>query len=131
MAAVNLAAVMDGIGVCLTNWGGSPYVYSYPVAGVNTPCALVDYPDHIDLSVTFGRGGDRVTLPVLFLVGQLWSKDSRDALSDVIAGGADLVAAIDGAHAWGDAEVTDAVVTTAVVGVLEYLALKLTVDVVT
>jgi len=131
MAAVNLEAVMDGIGAQLTAWGGVPYVYSYPVAGVNVPCVLVDYPSHIDLGTTFTRGGDHLSIPVLFLVGQNWTKESRDALSDVLLGGADIVAAIEGAYAYGDITVTDAEVTTIVVGGLDHLGLKLTVDVVT
>jgi len=129
MGAVDLAAVMDGIGTQVTAWGGVPYVYSYPGAAVNVPCCLVDYPSHIDIATTMQRGGDHVSLPVLFLVGQTWSKESRDALSAIIAGGADIVAAIEGSYAYGDIAVTDAEVTTVVVGGLDHLGLKLTVDV--
>jgi hypothetical protein len=131
MGAVDLTAIMDGIGAQVTAWGGVPYVYAYPVAVVNVPCVLVDYPTHIDISTTFQRGGDHVSLPVLFLVAKDLSKEGRDALSDVIAGGSDLVAAIEGSYAYGDITVTDAEVTTVVVGGLDHLGLKLTVDVVT
>jgi len=90
---------------------------------------IVDYPTDIDIGSTMQRGSDHLSLPVLVLVAQTFSRESRDALSDVIAGSADLVAAIEGAHAWGDAAVTDAKVTAVVVGGIEYLGLKLTVDV--
>lgn len=131
MAALNLSAIMDGIGAQVTASGLVDYVYSYPVAGVNVPCVLVDYPSRIDISTTFQRGGDHVSIPVLCLVAKDLSEESRDALSDMIAGSADLVAAIEGAYAYGDISVTDAEVTTVVVGGLDYLGLKLTVDVVT
>lgn len=131
MAAANLSAIMDGIGADITTWGGVPYVYTYPVAAVNVPCCLVDYPTTLDLAAVMQRGGDHVVLPVLFLVGQLWDQGSRDALSAVIAGGSDLVAAIEGSRAYGDVAVTAADITNVVVGGLDHLGLKLTVDVVT
>jgi hypothetical protein len=131
MGALDLSAIMDGLGAAITASGLARNVYSWPTSTVVEPCALVDYPSRIDLSATMGRGSDHVTLPVLFLVGQTFSRESRDALSDVIAGGADIVAAIEGAHAWGDVAVSETAVTAVVVGGIEYLGLKLTVDVVT
>jgi len=131
MGALVLKDVMDGIGTAITASGLARNVYSWPTGTIVEPCALVDYPTNIDIGATFQRGSDHLSLPVLFLVGQTFSRESRDALSDVIAGGSDLVAAIDGAHAWGDASVTDATVTAVVVGGIEYLGLKLIVDVVT
>jgi hypothetical protein len=129
VAALDLAAVMDGIGTAVTASGLARNVYSYPVNAVVTPCVLVDYPTAIDLSSTMQRGTDHVSLPVLYLVDKNYTRESRDALSAVIAGGTDLVAAIEGAHAWGDAAVTDAAVTSVMVGEIAYLGLKLTVDV--
>ena len=129
MAALDLSAIMDGIGASITASGLARNVYTYPVATVVEPCALVDYPTKMEIGSTFGRGSDHVSLPVLFLVGQTFFVESRDALSAVIAGSADLVAAIEGSHAYGSVAVTDADVTTVVVGGIEYLGLKLTVDV--
>ena len=129
MAAIDLSAIMDGIAAQITASGLARNVYSWPVSTVVEPCALVDYPTKIDLSSTFGRGTDHVSIPVLFLVSQTFSKESRDALSAVIDGSADLVAAIEGVYAYGDVAVTDADVTAVVVGGIEYLGLKLTVDV--
>lgn len=131
MSAADLAAVMDGIGAQIEAWGGVRNVYSYPVDTVVEPCALIDYPTRVDISATMQRGGDHLELPVLILVGQRYTKDSRDALSAVIAGGADIVAAIEGNYAYGDVAVRDATVTVVTVGQTDYLGLKLTVDVVT
>jgi hypothetical protein len=128
---MNLTAIMDGLGAQITAWGGVPNVYTYPVGAVTVPCAIVDYPSHIDLAVTMQRGGDHVVLPVLFLVGESWTKDSRDALSAVIAGGSDLADAIEGAFSYGDIDTIDAEVTTVTVSGIAYLALKITVDVAT
>ena len=131
MGAIDLAAIMDGIAAQIAASGLARNVYSYPVSTVVEPCALVDYPTRIDLSATMQRGTDHVVLPVLFLVSQTFSRESRDALSAVIDGAPDLVSAIEGSYAYGDVAVTDADVTAVVVGGIEYLGLKLTVDVVT
>jgi len=131
VGAIDLAAIMDGIAAQIAASGLARNVYSYPVSTVVEPCALVDYPTRIDLSATMQRGTDHVVLPVLFLVSQTFSRESRDALSAVIDGAPDLVSAIEGSYAYGDVAVTDADVTAVVVGGIEYLGLKLTVDVVT
>jgi len=131
MGALVLGDVMRGIGAAITASGQARNVYSWPVGAVVPPCALVDWPTNIDIGTTFSRGADHLSLPVLFVIDMAFGEEQLDALSDVIDGSADLVAAIEGRHAWGDASVTDATVTTVVVGGSEYLGLKLTVDVVT
>lgn len=132
MSALDLTAAMDGIAACVVAWGGVPNAYPWPVESITVPCGVVGYPSgEIDIAITFGRGGDRATLPLWIVVGKTATKDARDALSDVIAGGSDLVAAIVGAHTWGDADVTGASVATFTSSSIEYLALKLDVDVVT
>lgn len=131
MGAVDLTAVMDGIGAQLTAWGGVRNVYPYPVPAVVTPCALVDFPTRIELSTTFGRGSDTVELPVLLLVDRSYTPEARDALSALIDGAPDAVAAIEGAHAWGSARVVDAEVVPVAVGAITYLGLKLSVEVMT
>ena len=129
MAASSLAAVMDGIGAALTAWGGVRNVYTYPGEAIVDPCALVDFPTRIVIGTTFGRGSDTLTIPVLLLAGQSYMRETRDALSALISGGADAIAAIEGPHAWGSAHVEDVDVTPVVVGGITYLALKITVEV--
>jgi hypothetical protein len=130
MSAADLSAIMDGLAARGIAYG-IPNAYGYPVESVTVPCLLVDFPDTIELSETFQRGGDHVVLSVWHLVGQSFTKDSRDALSLAIQGGADLVDAIEGAYSWGDVDVVKAEVSTVTIASSTYLGIKLTVDVVT
>lgn len=132
MTAANLSDVMDGIAASAATSPLLRLAYAWPVPGVVTPCALVDYPSHVAIGATMQRGSDHLSLPLWLLVGQEYDRSSRDSLSALIAGGAgDVAAAVSGSHAWGDADVTDADVGTLTVGDITYLGLKLTVDVLT
>lgn len=127
MSAIDISDVMDGLASSCASLMTS--TYAWPVDAISVPCALVDFPSSVELGVTFGRGGDHAVFPVWLVVGRTAGKDGRDALSALIAGGSDIYAAIEGAHAWGDADVTSADVGKLTVGAIEYLGLRLTVDV--
>jgi hypothetical protein len=131
MAATDLADVMDGLAAAVASTGLVREAHAWPPGALAVPACLVDYPSRITLAATFGRGSDLLEVPVLLLAAQTFTREGRDALAAYLAGGDDVVAALEGPHPWGTAHVGDAEVTTAVVGGITYLALKLTVEVAT
>ena len=54
--------------------------YGYPVGKVTPPAAVVSYPTALDFDETYGRGSDRLTLPVVLVVGKASDRAARDAL---------------------------------------------------
>jgi hypothetical protein len=126
----NLTAIMDGIATLVTNSALVSNVYAYPVSAVTVPCAVVGYPTDIQFDLTFGRGGDEMTLPVWFIVGIGTTKDARDALSTILGDTSSIKSTLDGAQSFGDVRVTDAKVTTVTIAAVEYLAAEFTVEVI-
>lgn len=69
--------------------------FAWPTQGVNPPQAIVNYPDDYTYDVTAGRGFDRLTLPVVVVVGQATQRTARDTLSAFMNGaGANSVKAV-------------------------------------
>jgi len=56
-------------------------VFDYPPAKVTPPAAVVAYPDDLTFDATYGRGADRLTLPVVVVVGKASDRASRDQLA--------------------------------------------------
>lgn len=82
---MNLNDVMDELGAQL---GTIPNlnVYDFPADHVTPPAAVVSYPDEITYDVTYVRGGDRMTIPVIILAGKAFDRSSRDKLAAYAAG---------------------------------------------
>lgn len=75
-----LADVMDQIGDRLDTITGLR-VFRYPPDSVTPPAAIVSYPDEIVFDETYGRGMDRMTLPVVIVVGKVSDRTSKDRLT--------------------------------------------------
>lgn len=60
-------------------------VTAHPVDKVNVPHAIVSLPE-ITYDLTYGRGCDRYSLPVVVAVGKVSERASRAALGPFVAG---------------------------------------------
>lgn len=79
---MNLADVMDAVAERLSVIDGlAGRVFAYPPAAVTPPAAVVSYPDEYTFDATYGRGMDRMTLPVALVVGRPTDRSTRDRLA--------------------------------------------------
>lgn len=76
---MNLANVMDAVSDRLDTIDGLR-CFAYPPGSVTPPAAVVSYPGDYTFDETYGRGSDRLTLPVVLVVGKATDRTSRDAL---------------------------------------------------
>lgn len=77
---MNLADVMDDVATRLDAIEGLR-VSPSPVGAPTPPAALVLYPEDVTFDETYGRGMDRMTLPVWVLVGPALERQTRDLLA--------------------------------------------------
>jgi len=82
---MNLAAVMDEIATTLSSVPGLR-VWGYPPGSVTPPAAVVGYPVEHQYDVTYGRGMDAMTIPVVVVVPNPTERPARDAVSAYTAG---------------------------------------------
>jgi hypothetical protein len=120
----NLTAVMDGLAALASAAGLAPDVYAWPVDSITVPCVVVGYPSEILFDLTFQRGGDELTVPVWYVVGDTSTKDARDRLSTIVGDASSVKSALDGAQAFGDVRVVSAAVERITVGSIAYLAVR-------
>lgn len=91
---MNLADVMDEVATRLDTISGLR-VFAYPPDRVEPPSAIVSYPGTYTYDETYGRGMDRMTLPVVVVVGKVSQRSARDALGAYVDGsGASSVKAV-------------------------------------
>ncbi len=91
---MDLASCMDQIGDRLDTIVGLR-VHRYPPPTVTPPAAVVSYPETIDFDQTYGRGADKMTIPVVVVVGRASDRAARDALGAYCDGsGASSVKAV-------------------------------------
>lgn len=77
---MNLASVMDAIGTRLDTITGLR-VFKFPPDGtISPPAAIVSYPLEYEFDSSYARGSDRMSLPVIVLVGKVSDRKSRDQL---------------------------------------------------
>lgn len=60
--------------------------YGFPPDKVDVPAAVVSYPDQYTYDGTYRRGADRMTLPVVAVVGRASDRAARDLLSAYVDG---------------------------------------------
>ena len=77
---MNLANVMDAISDRLDTIAGLR-CFAHPSGSVTPPAAIVSYPETYTFDETYGRGMDRLNLPVVVVVGKVSDRASRDALA--------------------------------------------------
>lgn len=61
-------------------------VFAYPVDKGPMPFAAVDFPDSYDFDETYGRGLDRLTLPLLLSVPRVVDRTLPNQMSDYASG---------------------------------------------
>jgi hypothetical protein len=108
-------------------------VYAYPPDTVNPPAAVVTYPDTYTYDETYGRGMDRMNLPVVVLVGKVSDRASRDKLSRYVdgSGAASIKTVVESGTytAFDSCRVTQVEFDLIAIGAVEYLAATLTIDI--
>jgi len=91
---MNLAAVMDAVAARLQTVSGLR-VFAYPPGSLTPPGAVVSYPETYVFDETYGRGMDRLKLPVVVVVGKVSDRAARDQLGAFCDGsGASSVKAV-------------------------------------
>lgn len=60
-------------------------VFAYPPGTITPPAAIVDFPE-IEFDLTYGRGSDRLSLPVRLMVARPFERSTRNALTPYCAG---------------------------------------------
>jgi hypothetical protein len=76
---MRLGEVMDAIATRLDSVVGLR-CFSYPPGTITPPAAIVSYPESITFDETYGRGMDRLSLPVVVVVGRPTDRSTRDHL---------------------------------------------------
>ena len=77
---MDLADVMEEVAAKLGTIDGLR-VFAYPPGDVPPPAAIVSYPETYDFDATYGRGMDRMSLPVVVVVGKPTDRSTRDRLA--------------------------------------------------
>ncbi|HZO69208.1 MAG TPA: hypothetical protein VFB74_29815 [Kribbellaceae bacterium] len=91
---MDLAAVMDAVSARLDTITGLR-CFAYPPPTLSPPAAVVSYPEALVFDATYGRGMDRMSLPVVVVVGKPSDRTARNALAAYCAGsGASSVKAV-------------------------------------
>ena len=82
---MNLQAVMEEIGDRLDTIEGLR-VYRYPPKRITPPAAVLAAPETYTYDETYGRGMDRITLPVVLMVGDATDRAAWKNLSVYVDG---------------------------------------------
>jgi hypothetical protein len=133
MATFDMAGTMDALAAKVP---ASTYrVYAWPVEDATPPFVIVGYPTVIDFDQTFADGSDRAEIPVWYVVGNVATKQARDALSDIIRGASGIKTALDGPLTVGSAtasvRVTDCTPETITLAGVQHLAARFDCEVIT
>jgi hypothetical protein len=80
-----LTDVMDAVATRLDTIAGLR-VFEWPQGSVTPPAAVVSYPETYTYDETYGRGMDRMTLPVIVVVGRPTDRSTRDRLGGYVNG---------------------------------------------
>lgn len=125
--------MMDELGDRLDQVDGLR-VYRWPPSSVSVPAAVVSYPDLIDFDGAYTRGMDRMTLPVVVLVGKPSDRGARDVIARYCdgSGPASVKQLLDGGGwtAMDSVRVTQVEFTVVTVGTTDYLAATFELDIV-
>lgn len=94
---MDLLAVMSEVGDALDTINGLR-VYRYPTDSAAAPAAIVSLPETVTFDETYGRGMDRMALPVVVLIGRMDAKASTRQAAEYAAGSGDrsVKAAVEG-----------------------------------
>ena len=104
--AITLKTVNTTIASALVSGNLVTRCYSWPVESVSNSEAIVGYPTTLELARTFGRGHDRVVIPVWFVCGIASDEATLDRVSALVTAASDVVDVIDAALASSGAVAT-------------------------
>lgn len=82
---MNLASVMDAVADQIDTITGLR-VHAFPADNVTPPAAIVSYPETYTYDSTYGRGMDRIALPVVVVVGRVPDRTTRDLIGAYVNG---------------------------------------------
>lgn len=82
---MNVADVMAELAAALDTIPGLR-AYAYPVERVSPPVAFVELPEEVTYDAAFGRGADRMTVPVAVCVRAQDARSSTAALAEYLDG---------------------------------------------
>lgn len=129
---MNLGEVMQEIADRLDTIDGL-HVYAYPPGSVTPPAAVVGFPDSLTFDVTGRRGKDRMSLPVVVVVGRPTDRSTRDRLAQYCdgSGAASVKAAVEAGTpaSFGSVRVVDAEFDVVTIGGQDYAAALFTLDI--
>jgi hypothetical protein len=130
---MDLGQVMDEVGNALGSIAGLR-VFPYSVARVSPPAAVVLWPERIDFDAAMGRGGDRITLPVIVLIGKVDERSARDRLAPLLSssgpGSVKQVVEDYEAVSWDSVRVVSAVPDSFTSGENTYIGATFTLDII-
>lgn len=128
---MNLDTVMDAIANQLGTITGLR-AHAYPPDMIEPPAAVVTWPD-ITFDGTYGRGMDRLELPVVVAVGKPYDRATRALMAPYVAGsGAKSIKAVveSGTYtAFDTVRVSTATFDVISIGGVEFLAATFTLDI--
>lgn len=129
---MDLADVMDEVASRLDTITGLR-CFAYPPGTVNPPAAVVSYPDTYTYDETYGRGSDRLSLPVVVVVGKVSDRSARDQIGAYVDGsGARSVKAVleSGTYtAFDELRVVSVEFDVVTIGGTDYMAALFTLDI--
>jgi hypothetical protein len=129
---MNLGAVMQAISARLGTVSGLR-CFAYPEATLTPPGAIVLYPENIAFDETYGRGMDRMKLPLLVVVGKVSDRSARDQMGAYCDGsGARSVKQVLESGTYTDFDtvvVLDVKFDVATIATTDYLAAIFTLDI--
>lgn len=129
---MNLDTVMTEIATQLDTIAGLR-TYAYVPDKIVPPAAVVAYPERVRFDETYGRGFDRVSLPIFVLVGRLTDRSAREILIGYCggSGASSIKAVVEGGTytAFDDARVEGVEFNTYRAAGTEYVGAKFMVDI--
>lgn len=129
---MNVADVMDQLGDALA--GISINVFRYPPKNLDPPAAIIAYPESANYAASYGRGMDRLAIPVVIVGGNVADESTALRMAGYLSGSGatSIKTLIDGGTytACDDVTVTTAELDIYTIGAIDYIAAIFTVEVV-
>lgn len=130
---MNVADVMDQLGDALDTITGLR-VFRYPPDSIVPPAGIVAYPESVQYAESYRRGMDRITVPIVVVVGKVSDRSSAVELAAYMSGSGSksIKAVVDGGTytAMDSVTVMEAEVDVFTMGPVDYIAATFEVDVV-
>jgi len=83
---MNINNVQEEIGATIVAADAGIRVTPWDADSVNPPAVLFELPEEYDFDLTYGRGSDEFTLPIVLLLGKTDARSARKALGAYLDG---------------------------------------------